>query len=146
MSAETLVRLADYMPPVWSVDAVELRFELFSAETLVHAQLSIQRSADRQREPLCWPLQRKTAGRGAGAAPTTAFLPCYAAPVPPRGRGYCASSKGRLWTRGSAIKCALCGQELWEGAVLSGRETCETEAYLPAETYPCPSIRLGGPP
>ena len=25
MSAETLVRLADYMPPVWSVDAVELR-------------------------------------------------------------------------------------------------------------------------
>ena len=95
-----------------------------------------------RREPLCWPLQRKTAGRGAGAAPTTAFLPCYAAPVPPRGRGYCASSKGRLWTRGSAIKCALCGQELWEGAVLSGRETCETEAYRPAETYPYPSIRL----
>ena len=55
MSAETLVRLADYKPPLWSVDAVELRFELFSGETLVHAQLSIQRSADSPPERLCWP-------------------------------------------------------------------------------------------
>ena len=55
MIAETLVRLADYKPPLWSVDAVELRFELFSGETLVHAQLSIQRSADSPPERLCWP-------------------------------------------------------------------------------------------
>ena len=55
MSAEVAVRLSDYQPPLWLVDALELRFELFSAETLVHAQLSIQRSADRQLEPLCWP-------------------------------------------------------------------------------------------
>ena len=55
MSAETLVRLADYKPPVWSVDAVELRFELFDGETLVHAQLSIQRPADTSPERLCWP-------------------------------------------------------------------------------------------
>jgi len=55
VSAEVAVRLSDYQPPLWLVDALELRFELFSAETLVHAQLSIQRSADRQLEPLCWP-------------------------------------------------------------------------------------------
>ena len=55
MSAEVAVRLSDYQPPLWLVDALELRFELFSAETLGHAQLSIQRSADRQLEPLCWP-------------------------------------------------------------------------------------------
>ena len=55
MSAEVAVRLSDYQPPLWLVDALELRFELFSAETLVHAQLSIQRSADQQLEPLCWP-------------------------------------------------------------------------------------------
>ena len=55
MSADTLVRLADYKPPVWSVDAVELRFELFSTQTLVHAQLSIQRLADAAPERLCWP-------------------------------------------------------------------------------------------
>ena len=55
MSADTLVRLADYKPPLWSVDAVELRFELFSGETLVHAQLSIQRSADAGVDRLCWP-------------------------------------------------------------------------------------------
>ena len=55
MSAETLVRLADYKPPVWSVDAVELRFELFDGETLVHTQLSIQRLANTAPERLCWP-------------------------------------------------------------------------------------------
>ena len=55
MSADTLVRLADYKPPVWSVDAVELRFELFSTETLVHARLSIQRLANAAPERLCWP-------------------------------------------------------------------------------------------
>ena len=45
-------------------------------------------------------------------------------------------------TRGSAIMLRALRQELWEGAVLSGRETCETEAYLPAETYTDPSLRL----
>ena len=55
MSADTSVRLADYKPPLWSVDAVELRFELFSNETLVHAGLSIQRSADAPLGRLCWP-------------------------------------------------------------------------------------------
>ena len=55
MSAEVAVRLTDYKPPFWLVDAMELRFELFSAETFVHAQLSIQRSADWQLEQLRWP-------------------------------------------------------------------------------------------
>ena len=55
MSADVAVRLSDYKPPAWLVDAVELRFELFRSQTLVHAQLNIHRSADSAAERLCWP-------------------------------------------------------------------------------------------
>ena len=55
MSAEVAVRLSDYKPPLWLVEDLNLRFELFSAETFVHAQLRVHRSADTAVARLCWP-------------------------------------------------------------------------------------------
>ena len=85
-----------------------------------------------------WPLQRKTAGRTAGAAPTTRFCPVTQRWHHGDGAGRAPAPKDVCGTRGSAIMCALCGQELWAGAVQIGGETYETEAYRPAETYPEP--------
>ena len=55
MSADVAVRLSDYKPPVWLVDTLKLRFELFSDHALVHAQLKISRSEETLVERLCWP-------------------------------------------------------------------------------------------
>jgi aminopeptidase N len=55
VSADVAVRLSDYKPPVWLVDTLKLRFELFSDHALVHAQLKISRSEQTLVERLCWP-------------------------------------------------------------------------------------------
>src|SRR5690348_1773437 len=46
---DTVVRLADYQPPAWRVERIELTFDLGIDETLVSARLHLQRDHD---EPL----------------------------------------------------------------------------------------------
>ena len=55
MSAEVAVRLSDYKPPAWLVEDLKLRFELFSSQAIVHAQLRVHRPAGTAAERLCWP-------------------------------------------------------------------------------------------